>query len=299
MGASSPISGGSSVYRVSASRELVVDPVPVDVDGGAARDRDPVPSRRFQDVGRAHHVGGEIEQRILDADGDRRLGGGVDDVVAARRAVDELVQIPHVGAHHLDAELLEEVPVVVARGVGVVSGAKQLGLGHVVVGDGLPAPLEEVLADVGSEKPTAAGHEHLHGAPPSPHPVEIIYRRRSACGLTAIHAKRRMISRIASGWTNATHAGENTGDPRRTGGILERGRALKQPAASGGVSGSWRALLFLPLMAVLLFFSFPAAQRQGIGVLTHLQRSAEQRFAARTTRLRPAHPGCRTARSTR
>jgi hypothetical protein len=40
-------------------------------------------------------------------------------------------------------------------------------------------------------------------------------------------------------------------------------------------------------MAVLLFFSFPAAQRQGIGVLTHLQRSPEQRFAARTTGFGP------------
>jgi len=62
---------------------------------------------------------------------------------------------------------------------------------------------------------------------------------------------------------------------------------LKQQAASGGVSGSWRALLFLPLMAVLLFFSFPAAQRQWIGVLTHLQRSTEQRFVARTTGFGP------------
>ena len=62
---------------------------------------------------------------------------------------------------------------------------------------------------------------------------------------------------------------------------------MKQSPAIGGVSGSWRALLFLPLMAVLLFLSFPAAQRQGIGVLTHLQRSAEQRFAARTTGFGP------------
>jgi hypothetical protein len=40
-------------------------------------------------------------------------------------------------------------------------------------------------------------------------------------------------------------------------------------------------------MAVLLFFSAPAAWREGLGVLTHLERSPEERFAARTTRFGP------------
>jgi hypothetical protein len=40
-------------------------------------------------------------------------------------------------------------------------------------------------------------------------------------------------------------------------------------------------------MAILLFFSFPAAKRQGIGLLVHLHRTAEQRFEARTTKFGP------------
>jgi len=53
------------------------------------------------------------------------------------------------------------------------------------------------------------------------------------------------------------------------------------------VSGGWRALLFLPLTAVLLVFTLPAAERQGSEVLRHLQRPPEQRFAARTTGFGP------------
>jgi hypothetical protein len=53
------------------------------------------------------------------------------------------------------------------------------------------------------------------------------------------------------------------------------------------VSESFRALLFLPLMAVLLFFSAPAARREALGVLTHLERSPAERFAVRTTGFGP------------
>jgi hypothetical protein len=49
------------------------------------------------------------------------------------------------------------------------------------------------------------------------------------------------------------------------------------------MSGSWRALLFLPLTAIFLWFSFPAAQKQAAKVLRHHQRSPEQQFAVRTT----------------
>ena len=65
------------------------------------------------------------------------------------------------------------------------------------------------------------------------------------------------------------------GDPRARG-------VLKQRSAGGVVSGSWGAPLFLPLMAVLLCFSFPAALKQAARVQLHHQLSPKQQLADRT-----------------
>ena len=62
---------------------------------------------------------------------------------------------------------------------------------------------------------------------------------------------------------------------------------MKRRLGSGVESGIRPALFFLPLIAVLLFFSSPAAYRQGAAVLAHLQSSAEQRFIARTRAFAP------------
>ena len=88
----------------------------------------------------------------------------MDEVVAARAGIEQVVEVADVAAHHLDAEPVEEIPVVVPRGLGLVAGADQLGLGHVVVGDDVPALGQEDLAYVGSEEPTASCDQDLQAA---------------------------------------------------------------------------------------------------------------------------------------
>ena len=77
-------------------------------------------------------VGREIEDRILEADGDGGLRRGVSDEVAAGRGVEHGLEIAHVVAQHADTHLLEQLPVVVARGRALVAGPIQLELRHVV-----------------------------------------------------------------------------------------------------------------------------------------------------------------------